>query len=89
MPKIEIYTKNYCPYCHRAKALLDGYGVDYIEYDLVERPELREEMVRRSNGGQTVPQVFIDGRPHGGFDDLAALDRAGALKALLGLGAAA
>ncbi len=85
MSKVQIYTKNYCPYCHRAKALLDGYGVDYVEYDLVERPELRDEMVRRSQGGQTVPQILIDGQPHGGFDDLAALDRSGALAPLLNL----
>lgn len=85
MSKVEIYTKDYCPFCHRAKALLDEYGVDYIEYDLLERPELRDEMIRRSNGGRTVPQVIIDDQPYGGSDDLAALDRAGALAPLLKL----
>ena len=85
MSKIEIYTKSYCPFCHRAKALLDDYGVAYVEYDLVDHPELRDEMVRRSGGGQTVPQILIDDQPYGGSDDLAALDRSGNLKSLLNL----
>lgn len=85
MSKVEIYTKSYCPFCHRAKALLDDYGVTYVEYDLVDRPDLRDEMVRRSGGGQTVPQILIDDQPYGGSDDLAALDRSGSLASLLKL----
>lgn len=85
MPKVEIYTKSYCPFCHRAKALLDSYGVEDVEHDLIRSPELRDEMVRRSNGGQTVPQVIIGNQSYGGSDDLVALDRAGALAPLLKL----
>jgi len=59
--------------------------VDYLEYDRVKRPELRDEMVRRSRGGRTVPQIIIDDQPYGGSDALAALDRAGALTSLVKL----
>jgi glutaredoxin 3 len=83
MVKVEIYTKMFCPYCTRAKSLLTAKGVDFEEYDISLGGPKRTEMLDRSNGGYTVPQIFIDGRHVGGSDDLAALDRAGKLDALL------
>lgn len=83
MAKVEIYTKDYCPFCHRAKALLERYGVRFTEYDLIAQPERTAEMRARSDGARTVPQVFINDRLVGGSDDLAALDRTGALADLL------
>ena len=82
---VEIYTKWGCPYCVRAKGLLDGKGVAYEEYDITMGGPKRAEMQERVPGAMTVPQVIIDGRPVGGSDDLAALDRAGKLDPLLGL----
>lgn len=77
---ITLYTKGYCPYCARAKALLRAKGVtDWTEYDLEVVPEKLGEMVARSNGRRTVPQIFIDGDHVGGSDDLQALDAAGRL----------
>lgn len=83
MPKIEIYTKFLCPYCTRAKALLTGKGAAYDEIDISMGGAPRAEMLERSGGRMTVPQIFIDGRHIGGSDDLAALDRAGRLDPLL------
>lgn len=83
MAKIEIYTKMFCPYCTRAKSLLDSKGVEFTEYDITMDAAKRKEMLGRSNGGSTVPQIFIDDRHIGGSDDLAALDRAGKLDPLL------
>lgn len=83
MSKVEIYTKGYCPYCHRAKALLQSKGVDYVEYPIDKQPELREKMIARANGGSTVPQIFIDDKHIGGSDDLVALEQKNALDPLL------
>ena len=83
MPKIEIYTKFLCPYCARAMALLGKKGAGFDEHDISAGGPLRAEMIERSGGRQTVPQIFIDGRHIGGSDDLAALDRAGGLDPLL------
>lgn len=83
MAKIEIYTKAFCPYCTRAKALLDAKGADYEEFDITIGGPKRAEMVDRAGGRSTVPQVFISGKHIGGSDDLAALDRAGKLDSLL------
>lgn len=84
MAKIEIYTKFLCPYCTRARSLLKSKGVDTIEeHDITMGGPRRAEMLQRSNGRTTVPQIFIDGRHIGGSDDLAALDRAGGLDPLL------
>lgn len=80
--KVEIYTKFACPYCFRAKLLLEDKGVDYEEFDAAGGPR-REEMLARANGGTTVPQIFIDGKHVGGSDDLAALNNRGALDAML------
>lgn len=85
MKNVEIYTKAFCGYCARAKALLDSKGVAYDEYDITMGGPKRTEMLERSNGGVTVPQIFIDGAHIGGSDDMAALDRAGKLDGLLGL----
>ena len=85
MSHVEIYTKDYCGYCSRAKALLRDKGVAFEEYDITMGGPQRAEMIERSNGGMTVPQIFIDGQHVGGSDDLAALDRAGKLDPMLGL----
>ena len=84
-PRVEIYTKAYCGYCHRAKALLDSKGVAYEEYDITMGGEKRKEMLARSPDALTVPQIFIDDKSIGGSDDLAALDAAGKLDPMLGL----
>ena len=83
--KVEIYTKMFCGYCHRAKRLLDSKGVDYVEFDITMNGAKRDEMIARAPGARTVPQIFIDDRPIGGSDDLALLDRQGTLDSLLGL----
>lgn len=83
MAKIEIYTKAFCPYCTRAKRLLESKGAAFEEFDITMGGERRAEMLQRANGRTTVPQVFIDGRHIGGSDDLAALDRQGGLDPLL------
>jgi glutaredoxin 3 len=83
MAHIEIYTKFLCPYCTRAKALLGKKGVNFEEIDISTGGPRRAEMVERSGGRQTVPQIFINGQHIGGSDDLAALDRDGGLDPLL------
>lgn len=85
MAHIEIYTKAFCGYCARAKALLADKGVAFEEYDISMGGPKRDEMLSRAHGGATVPQIFIDGRHIGGSDDLAALNRQGKLDPLLGL----
>lgn len=83
MPKIEIYTKFLCPYCTRAKSLLKSKGVEFEEIDITMCGSRRAEMIDRAGGRSTVPQIFI-GKTHvGGSDDLAALEAAGKLDALL------
>ena len=84
MARVEIYTKFTCPYCMRAKMLLDQKGVEYEEYEISGHTEKRAEMIQRAKAPTTVPQIFIDHRHIGGFDDLAALDRDGKLDPLLG-----
>ena len=83
MPRVEVYTKFFCPYCTRAKALLKARGLAFEEYDISMGGPKRAEMLARANGGTTVPQVFIGGVHVGGSDDLAAADRDGRLDALL------
>lgn len=83
MAKVEIYTKFLCGYCARAKNLLAAKGVEFEETDITMNAAKRDEMLGRSNGARTVPQIFIDGRHIGGSDDLAALDAAGELDPLL------
>lgn len=84
MARVEIYTTEYCGYCRRAKSLLDSKGVAYEEIRVDASPERRVEMVERSGGGRTVPQIFIDDRGIGGSDDLFQLDREGQLDKMLG-----
>jgi glutaredoxin 3 len=83
MAKVEIYSKMFCPYCVRAKRLLDEKGVDFEEYDISLGGPKRAEMIQRANGRTTVPQIFIGGIHVGGSDDLAALERQGRLDGLL------
>jgi thioredoxin reductase (NADPH) len=88
MPAITIYSKETCPYCDSAKRLLAAKGQTWTEIDIEAEPARRDEMIERS-GRRTVPQIWIGDRHVGGFDDLAALDRAGELDGLLGVGATA
>ncbi|MBV0891829.1 glutaredoxin 3 [Paracoccus sp. Z118] len=85
MPKVEMYMTRTCPYCHAARTLLDRKGVSYETIDVGANPDRRAEMTQRANGRRTVPQIFIDGKPMGGSDEIHALDRQGKLDALLGL----
>ncbi len=86
MARVEMYTTMWCPYCARARALLQKKGVAFTDIDLDAEPNRRGEMVRRAGGRRTVPQIFIDGEHIGGCDDMVALDRAGALDPKLGIG---
>ncbi len=83
MAKVEIYTKFTCGYCFRAKNLLQNKGVTFEETDITMGGPKREEMIQRSGGRTTVPQIFINDQHIGGSDDLAALEDAGKLDALL------
>lgn len=83
MPKVEIYTTVFCPYCDRAKALLSRKGVSFEEVDAPHGSAARRTAIERSGGRTTVPQIFIGGRAVGGSDELAALERDGKLDALL------
>lgn len=83
MPVIEIYTKPLCPFCIRAKRLFKQKGFEVTEIDIWLSSSRKTEMLERSEGRWTVPQIFIDGRGIGGSDDLLALDRAGGLDPLL------
>ena len=85
MAKVEIYTKWGCPYCVRAKGLLDAKGIAYEEYDITVGGPKRAEMMERVPNAYTVPQILIDDKAVGGCDELMALDRAGKLDPLLGL----
>ncbi|KTC74323.1 glutaredoxin [Legionella birminghamensis] len=82
MANIVIYSTGYCPYCVRAKQLLDSKKVNYQEIRVDEEPAKRDEMIARS-GRRTVPQIFIDGQHIGGCDDLYTLEDAGKLDQLL------
>ena len=83
MPKIVIYTTNYCPYCFGAKVLLRSKNVEFEEIDVTDDPARRAEMERRS-ARKTVPQIFIDDQSIGGYDDVRRLDATGELDRLLG-----
>jgi glutaredoxin 3 len=83
MRQVEIYTRALCGYCERAKRLLRDKGVEFIEHDVTMDPEGREEMIRRSHGGTTFPQIFIDGEHIGGSEDLLRLESEGRLDAKL------
>lgn len=83
MASVQVYTTEYCPYCVRAKALLKRKGVAFDEIDVTYDAVAREEMVELAGGRRTVPEIFINGRIIGGYDELKALDDAGELDALL------
>ncbi|WP_017659258.1 glutaredoxin 3 [Baaleninema simplex] len=83
MSKVEIYTWSRCPYCIRAKALLESKGVDYQEYVIDGDSEARAKMSERANGRTSVPQIFIDNHHVGGCDDLHDLDDRGELDSML------
>jgi glutaredoxin 3 len=78
LARIQIYTTDWCAYCVRAKALLDGRGLEYEEISLDEDPAFRQRLLDLT-GGWTVPQIVIDGRPIGGYTELWQLDRRGEL----------
>ena len=83
MPVVEIYTKTFCPYCWRAKLLLESKGVEYQEIAVDFGGEVRQVMIQRASGRTTVPQIFIGEVHVGGCDDLIALERDGKLDKLL------
>jgi glutaredoxin 3 len=83
MTSVEIYTQQYCPYCHWAKELLTRKGVEFREIDVTADSQMRQEMVARANGSATVPQIFIGATHVGGCDQLYALEEGGKLDALL------
>jgi glutaredoxin 3 len=79
MKRVDIYTSPFCPYCHRAKALLNKRGIPFNEIDVLMHPDRRREMERRAGGAHTVPQIFFGDRHVGGCDQLVALDQTGEL----------
>jgi len=83
MPQVEIYTTPLCGFCHAAKRLLTRKGIDFSEIDVAANPDRRPEMIRRANGGRTVPQIFIGDTHIGGCDELFELESDGKLDALL------
>jgi glutaredoxin 3 len=83
--RVQVYTTPSCPYCVRAKRLLEARGIPFVEIDVAFDDALRAEIVERT-GRRTVPQIFIDERSIGGFEELAALDQAGELAGLAGQG---
>lgn len=84
MAKVILYSTDSCPYCRAAKALLKAKGVDFEEIN-VEGDSAKRSWLVKTTGMTTVPQIFIDDKPYGGYDDISALDRQGKLNALLGL----
>jgi len=85
MKKVEIYTGPSCAFCDFAKALLDRKGISYKEIFIGDDTNKMEEMIKKSNGMRTVPQIFIDGQHIGGNDKLQVLENEGILNSLLGV----
>ncbi len=83
MPRIEIYTTLFCPFCIRAKRLLRRKGLDYEEIDVTMKPNARARMRERAGGAHTVPQIFVDGKHIGDCDRIHELDARGELDPLL------
>ena len=83
MTQVTIYTKPFCPYCVRAVSLLEKKGVEFTEIEAAFDPEKHQEMMQRSNGRATFPQIFIGDEHIGGCDDMMALERDGKLDPLL------
>ncbi len=82
MPKVIVYTRDYCPFCRHAKALLHSKGVEFEEIDIGDDEALQEEIWRLSRL-KTVPQIFVDGKPVGGYEALRQLDASGELDQIL------
>ena len=82
-PTIEIYTKDYCPYCTAAKDMLSKKNLKFTNFEISDDQAKRQEMIQRANGRSTVPQIFVGDFHVGGYTDLAALNSAGGLDALL------
>ena len=85
MKNVEIYTGSLCVFCDRAKALLNKKGVSFKEINLASDPNKMDEMIKKTNGMRTIPQIFIDGHHIGGNDKLQALENEGKLNSLLGV----
>lgn len=83
MASVEIYTTRVCPYCVKAKNLLNAKDVDFVEHDMTGDDAAREALLKKSNGMRTVPQIFINGKHIGGCDNLYELEEKGELDALL------
>ncbi len=83
MPEVTIYTRKFCGYCSAAKSLLKSKGQKFTELDGTFDPKIKQEMIEKSNGGRTFPQIFINDKHVGGCDELHALDRSGKLDAML------
>jgi glutaredoxin 3 len=83
MAEVIIYTTNTCPYCDRAKMLLQQKGLSYDEINVADA-QIRDEMIERAGGRRTVPQIFINGTHVGGFDDMYALNQQGKLDEIIG-----
>ena len=81
--KIEIYTKSTCPYCYKAKDLLAKKNLEFTEFDLLDNPELRAEMIKRSGGLSTVPQIFINDKYLSDCDGLYSLEQNGTLDSII------
>jgi len=85
MAEVVMYSSPFCGFCFRAKRLLESKGVTFEDIDVIMDPSRRPEMLERSGGSSTVPQIFIDDRHIGGSDELAALEETGELDRLLGV----
>lgn len=83
MAKVEIYTWTVCPYCVRAKDLMTRKGIAYTEYNIDGDDDARDKMIQRAEGRRSLPQIFINDKPIGGFDDLSKLDQSGELANML------
>lgn len=83
MAEVIIYRTTYCPYCDMAARLFDGIGVKYEQIDVTDDAQARQDLVRRTGGKRTVPQIFINGQSIGGYTDLQALQSSGELATLL------
>jgi glutaredoxin 3 len=80
--RVLVYSTSYCGYCRQAEALLRREGIAFEAVDVTNDPEARADLIERAQGRRTVPVIFIDGEPIGGYQELAALSRAGELKHL-------
>lgn len=82
--QVDVYSTDYCPYCRAAERMLDAKGIKYTAYDVSDDHDKRNWLLE-TTGMYTVPQIFIDGQPIGGFTDMQALERQGKLNEMLGI----